>query len=88
MGHSKYLDSLSKQEYIDLTQKLWGIQNGVCFICERKIDLDIQPTNIDHIKPLANGGKDDISNFAVTHEHCNKSKQDADLKVAKTILRL
>ncbi|MCH5259233.1 MAG: HNH endonuclease [Lachnospiraceae bacterium] len=88
MGHSKYLDSLSKQEYVDLTKRLWSIQNGVCFICEHKIDLDIQPTNIDHIKPLANGGKDDISNFAVTHEHCNKSKQDADLKVAKTILRL
>lgn len=88
MGHSKYLDSLSKQEYIDLTKKLWNIQNKVCFICERPIDLEIQPTNIDHIKPLANGGKDDISNFAVTHEHCNKSKKDADLTVARTILRL
>ena len=88
MGHSKFLDSLSKQEYDDLTLKLWNIQNHKCFICEQDIDLDLHTTNIDHIKPLANGGKDDVSNFAVTHEHCNKSKQDADLFVARTILRL
>lgn len=64
---------------------LWGIQNHKCFICEKEIDLDVSKTNIDHIKPLVNGGKDDVSNMALTHEHCNKSKQDADLIVAKKL---
>jgi len=85
MAHSIYLSSLSKEQYGDLTKKLWEIQNHKCFICGEEIDLDLQTTNIDHIKPLVNGGKDDVSNMALTHEHCNKSKQDADLVVAKKL---
>lgn len=88
MGNSKYLDSLNAEEKKELSEKLWEIQNHRCFICEREIHLGINSTNIDHIRPLANGGKDDPANFAVTHEHCNKAKQDADLEVAKKLFRL
>ena len=88
MGNSKYLDSLSSEEKRNLSEKLWNIQNHKCFICEKEIDLDINSTNIDHIRPLSNGGKDELSNFAITHEHCNKSKQDADLEVAKKLFQL
>lgn len=80
MGNSKYLDGLSQDERNALVKQLWNIQNHKCFICGEKIDLDIQTTNIDHIKPLANGGKDEPVNFAITHEHCNKSKQDTNKK--------
>jgi len=85
---SKYLSSLSSDEYTNLTKKLWDIQNHQCFICEEKIDLELHTTNIDHIVPLANKGKDSQDNFAVTHENCNKSKQDANLKIAKILQRL
>lgn len=88
MGNSKYLDGLSQDERKALVKQLWNIQNHKCFICGEEIDLDIQTTNIDHIKPLANGGKDEPVNFAITHEHCNKSKQDADLEVAKRLYAL
>lgn len=88
MGNSKYLDGLSAEEKRNLALKLWNIQSHKCFICGEEIDIDIQTPNIDHIKPLANGGKDDETNFALTHEHCNKSKQDADLKVAQKLYRL
>lgn len=88
MGNSKYLDSLSTEEYKKLSENLWTIQNHKCFICEELIDLDIQTTNIDHIHPLVTGGRDEESNFAITHEYCNKSKQDADLVVAKRISQL
>jgi len=82
---SKYLASLTKDQYDALTSKLLGIQQNVCFICQELIDTSIHETNIDHIIPLANRGKDSESNFAVTHESCNKSKQDADLNVARTL---
>jgi len=85
---SKYLSSLSKDKYSELTKKLWDIQNHQCFICEEEIDLDLNTTNIDHIVPLANKGKDAEVNFAVTHESCNKSKQDANLKIAKILQKL
>lgn len=88
MGNSKYLDALSGDEYKALSKKLWAIQNHRCFICEEEIDLDVQTTNIDHIHPLVTGGKDEENNFAITHEYCNKSKQDADLVVAKKIVQL
>lgn len=88
MGNSKYLDSLSKEKYRELTEKLWTIQNHKCYICGEVIDLDLNPTNVDHIKPLVNGGKDGETNFALTHENCNKSKQDADLEVARAMAKL
>ena len=66
MGNSKYLDGLSQDERNALVKQLWNIQNHKCFICGEEIDLDIQTTNIDHIKPLANGGKDEPVNFAIT----------------------
>ena len=88
MGNSKYLDSLNVDAKKALSDKLWQIQNHKCFICEKEIDPDINSTNIDHIRPLANGGKDEPSNFAITHEHCNKSKQDADLLIAKKLFHL
>lgn len=84
---SKYLSSLSNKEYSDLTQKLLSIQNNKCFICQKAID-PTQTTNIDHIVPLANKGKDEESNFAVTHESCNKSKQDADFKYCTSIIKI
>ncbi|MHA1584104.1 MAG: HNH endonuclease, partial [Promethearchaeota archaeon] len=79
---SKYLSSLSKNDYAILTKKLWNIQNHKCSICEENIDLELHITNIDHIVSLANKGKDSEENFAVTHESCNKSKQAANLQVA------
>src|SRR3989344_3742532 len=82
---SRYLASLSKEKYDGLVEKLKQIQNNICYICQNELDVSIQPVNIDHIIPLANKGKDSEENFALTHEHCNKSKQDADLRVARIL---
>lgn len=86
--HSKFLSQLTANEYKKLIDELYNIQNGICFICGNKIDIDIQETNIDHIIPLANKGKDEKGNFALTHASCNKAKQDADLNVARSLHKL
>lgn len=88
MGNSKFLDSLSKDGREALINKLLATQNHRCFICGEKIDRSLHTVNIDHIKPIVNGGKDDETNFAVTHESCNKSKQDADLAISRILFRL
>ena len=85
---SKFLASLSKEEYTKFSTKLWQMQNSQCFICEENIDLELNETNIDHIKPLANKGKDTEENLALTHASCNKSKQDANLHIAKSLQKL
>lgn len=85
---STYLKNLSSEEYKNLSRKLHNIQNGYCYICQQPIDLEVNTTNIDHIVPLSTGGKDNESNFALTHEACNKSKQDSHLTVARVLHRL
>ncbi|MDR2733602.1 MAG: HNH endonuclease [Spirochaetota bacterium] len=85
---SKYLEALTNDEYKDLTAKLLKIQSNICYICQESIDLVLHDTNIDHIIPLANKGKDIEENFAVTHASCNKSKQDSDLRISRILAKL
>jgi 5-methylcytosine-specific restriction endonuclease McrA len=38
--------------------------------------LDINDTEIDHIKPYSKGGETTFENAQLTHRHCNRSKRD------------
>lgn len=89
MANSQYLSRLSSDDRKELIKKLWLAQNGKCFISGETIDLDLHYhlLDIDHIVPTANNGKDDPSNFALTFQSANRSKQAADLNLARIIWR-
>ena len=85
MAHSLFLSKLNQQQRDDLIKRLWECQKGRCYISGKEIDLKLHKNalDIDHIVPLANGGKDDESNLALTFSTANRSKQAADLNLAR-----
>lgn len=87
MVRSQFLASLSGSERSDLIKKLWNSQIEKCFICEEVIDLKLHEDeiDIDHVIPLVSEGKDNETNFAVTHFSCNRSKGASDLRIARIL---
>jgi HNH endonuclease len=83
------LSRLNQDERTDLERRLFEVQGGKCFICEDAINLTVHAgtLDVDHVEPSAAGGKDDESNWALTHASCNRSKQDANLYVARVLAR-
>lgn len=88
-AHSKFLSSLSQKERDELIRELHKIQHGKCFISEKTIDLALHydELEIDHVIPLANKGKDEKSNLALTFRSANRSKQASDLNLARLCYR-
>lgn len=82
------LARLSAEEKKAVKERLWKRQSGVCFITQKKIDLSVDETEIDHIIPTRDKGPDDESNWAIVFARANESKQAAHLYVARVLYRL
>ncbi|MDE0070600.1 MAG: HNH endonuclease [Caldilineaceae bacterium] len=90
MANSRFVARLGSEELQNLRKKLHTIQTGKCYICRQLINLKLHEDSIeiDHIEPLAVGGKDTDTNFALTHSTCNRNKGASDLRVARCLAEL
>ena len=90
MANSRYVATLSPEELQSFRKKLHEIQAGKCYICRNSVDLQLHEgaLELDHIEPLAAGGKDTDTNLALTHATCNRNKGASDLRVARCLAEL
>ena len=90
MANSRFVAGLASEELQTLRGKLHTIQAGRCYICRQPIDLKLHEDSLelDHIEPLAVGGRDADTNLALTHSTCNRNKGASDLRVARCLAEL
>lgn len=85
-------DRLNKNNVVDkdiTLTKLFKRDNGKCWLCGGSCDWEDSYTrtngvvvvgasypSIDHVIPLAKGGKHSWSNIRLAHKHCNELKND------------
>lgn len=58
----------------ELKKMVYAKSGGICAICGQP--LSINNFNIDHWKPINQGGTNDIDNLRATHKSCNRLKND------------
>ena len=58
-----------------LHDRLFDEQTGKCYYCQESLDNDSHTTTIDHMIPLALGGKDNRRNRVLACADCNALKR-------------
>ena len=58
----------------ELKKMVYAKSDGICAICGQP--LSINNFNIDHWKPINQGGTNELDNLRATHKSCNRLKND------------
>lgn len=61
-----------KHEKLQIKSDLWDRDGQTCYLCNQP--MTYRAATIDHVQPLAKGGKDDMSNYRLAHPLCNIQK--------------
>lgn len=59
--------------------RIWEAANGVCCLCEQKIDGVREAWTVEHLIALALGGPDTDDNCRPAHERCRRQKDKTDV---------
>lgn len=61
-------------------KRLHGEHGGLCHICGEVIDMDTQKMEVEHVIPIALGGRDDWPNLRPAHRACHAAKTKTDVR--------
>lgn len=68
-------------------RELWERDEGVCWLCEDYVDLELDEPTRDHVLPYAQGGSDDPSNLRLAHRECNEMRGNEPMSAVIAILQ-
>ena len=76
---NRYIKAWTPESKTITLQKLYERDNGVCWLCGKQCNYDADTNDnnypsIDHVIPIARGGKDEWSNIKLAHRICNSFK--------------
>lgn len=76
---NRYIKAWTPESKTITLPRLYERDNGVCWICGGLCDYDADPNDnnypsIDHVIPIARGGKDEWENIRLAHRLCNSLK--------------
>ena len=69
---------------IHIIEAKWEDGDKTCILCDNPIDPTLKAPHpksrtLEHLTPIARGGRHDIDNIAFAHYSCNASKRDKTL---------
>lgn len=69
----------------ELVRAKWEASDHTCILCGEPIDNTLSPRHpmsrtLEHLTPIARGGRHDIDNIAFAHYSCNSQKRDKTLE--------
>ncbi|MDP3586059.1 MAG: HNH endonuclease signature motif containing protein [Thiobacillus sp.] len=79
---------LPEGERTNIEQSLLNKSGGECFLCGQKLIEATQKLVADHDIPEAEGGKTELSNLNLVHEHCNSFKRSHPTVNVRPYLKL
>lgn len=73
----------------ELIETKWEASDKTCILCGKPIGQSLKPTHrmartIEHLTPIARGGRHDIDNIGFAHRSCNASKGAKTLEEYRT----
>lgn len=80
----RYIKSWTPESKTISLRKLYERDNGVCWLCGEHCNYDAGTNDndypsIDHVVPIAMGGKDEWKNIRLAHRYCNSIRWSKEL---------
>jgi HNH endonuclease len=66
-----------KHEKLDIISDLLKRDGTTCYLCG--FTMSSSDMTIDHVQPLAKGGRDEMNNYKLAHDACNQKKGNMTL---------